>query len=90
MMHTKYILKGKSALNRDKKKKHFVIPKICVLLHSLFYKSKNAQMAELVDALVSNTNIFGCAGSTPALGTQNKKAIDKDRFFVFILMQGIC
>ena len=57
-MHTKYILKGKSALNRDKKKKHFVIPKICVLLHSLFSKSKNAQMAELVDALVSNTN--GC------------------------------
>src|SRR5690606_4930996 len=28
-----------------------------------------AQLAELVDALVSNTNIFGCAGSTPALGT---------------------
>ena len=28
-----------------------------------------AQMAELVDALVSNTNVFGRAGSTPALGT---------------------
>ncbi len=27
-------------------------------------------MAELVDALVSNTNNFGCAGSTPALGTE--------------------
>ena len=34
----------------------FVIPKICVLLHSLFYK--DAQMAELVDALVSNTSGF--------------------------------
>ena len=33
-----------------------------------FYK--NAQMAELVDALVSNTNVFGRAGSTPALGTE--------------------
>lgn len=32
--------------------------------------SLNAQVAELVDALVSNTNIFGCAGSTPALGTK--------------------
>ena len=29
----------------------------------------NAQMAELVDALVSNTNVLGRAGSTPALGT---------------------
>ncbi len=31
---------------------------------------QQAQLAELVDALVSNTNIFGCAGSTPALGTE--------------------
>ena len=30
----------------------------------------NAQVAELVDALVSNTNAFGRAGSTPALGTK--------------------
>ena len=29
-----------------------------------------AQVAELVDALVSNTNGFGRAGSTPALGTK--------------------
>ena len=29
-----------------------------------------AQMAESVDALVSNTNVFGRAGSTPALGTE--------------------
>ncbi len=32
----------------------------------------HAQMAELVDALVSNTNAFGRAGSTPALGTFKK------------------
>ena len=32
-------------------------------------QKQHAQLAELVDALVSNTNIFGCAGSTPALGT---------------------
>lgn len=29
-----------------------------------------ARMAELVDALVSNTNVFGRAGSTPAPGTK--------------------
>ncbi len=34
---------------------YFEISKICVLLHSLF---GNAQMAELVDALVSNTSGF--------------------------------
>jgi hypothetical protein len=28
-------------------------------------------MAELVDALVSNTSAFGRAGSTPALGTNS-------------------
>jgi hypothetical protein len=33
-------------------------------------RKQHAQLAELVDALVSNTNIFGCAGSTPALGTK--------------------
>ncbi len=31
--------------------------------------SWKAQVAELVDALVSNTSSFGSAGSTPALGT---------------------
>jgi len=31
----------------------------------------DAQMAELVDALVSNTNDSFRAGSTPALGTVN-------------------
>lgn len=32
-----------------------------------------AQVAELVDALVSNTNVFGRAGSSPALGTVEKE-----------------
>ena len=35
-----------------------------------FMETYLAQVAELVDALVSNTNIFGCAGSSPALGTK--------------------
>ena len=34
---------------------------------------QNAQVAELVDALVSNTNAFGRAGSTPALGTKSEE-----------------
>ena len=33
-----------------------------------------AQMAELVDALVSNTNTSRCTGSSPVLGTQNTMA----------------
>ncbi len=41
---------------------------------------QQAQLAELVDALVSNTNIFGCAGSTPALGT--KASLNKLAFFM--------
>lgn len=35
-----------------------------------FARIAQAQVAELVDALVSNTNAFGRAGSTPALGTE--------------------
>ncbi len=34
-------------------------------------------MAELVDALVSNTNVFGLAGSIPALGTPRKTSDSK-------------
>ena len=30
---------------------------------------RHAQVAELVDALVSNTSSFGSTGSTPVLGT---------------------
>ena len=36
----------------------------------MIFASCYAQVAELVDALVSNTNGFGRAGSTPALGTK--------------------
>ena len=32
-----------------------------------------AQMAELVDALVSGTSILGCGGSSPLPGTSNFK-----------------
>ena len=39
-------------------------------------------MAELVDALVSNTNAFGRAGSTPALGT--KALSEKKELFLFL------
>ena len=40
--------------------------KYCVLLH---LKKSDAQVAEPVDALVSNTSSFGSVGSTPTLGT---------------------
>ena len=45
-----------------------------------------AQMAELVDALVSNTNVFGRAGSIPALGTSvvsTQKRLAKASLFLF-------
>ncbi len=37
-----------------------------------------AQVAELVDALVSNTNGFGRAGSTPALGTKQSESEERE------------
>ena len=41
-------------------------------IHALVLQSQtNAQVAELVDALVSNTNEETRAGSIPALGTKN-------------------
>ncbi len=40
----------------------------------------HAQVAELVDALVSNTNIERCAGSSPALGT-TKTSVEMLRSF---------
>ena len=43
-----------------------------------------AQMAESVDALVSNTSGATRAGSTPALGTSQRKcAASQHTFFVF-------
>ena len=49
-----------------------------VLLRS-FFSSEQAQMAELVDALVSNTNAARRAGSILALGT------DKERICILSL-----
>ena len=46
-------------------------------------KTTIAQMAELVDALVSNTNAFGRAGSTPALGTKIKLLLFQKELFLF-------
>jgi hypothetical protein len=46
----------------------------------IIHRFEYAQMAESVDALVSNTNNFGCAGSTPALGT---KPLRKKRLCCF-------
>ena len=46
--------------------------KICVLQKNVLPLRRNkAQMAESVDALVSNTSGATRAGSTPALGTKN-------------------
>lgn len=42
-----------------------------------------AQVAELVDALVSNTNAFGRAGSIPALGTRNPFRCKSEGVFAF-------
>ncbi len=41
-----------------------------------------AQMAELVDALVSNTNVERRAGSIPALGTESESSSEGSDFFV--------
>ena len=43
----------------------------------------DAQVAELVDALVSNTNIERCAGSSPALGTSKGLSRNAEAFFWF-------
>ena len=58
-----------------KKKPHSscLIPNNFLPLHS--QKKTYAQMAELVDALVSNTNGAIRAGSIPALGTRKSSAI---------------
>jgi len=42
-----------------------------------------ARMAELVDALVSNTCVFGHAGSTPAPGTVTSKSLSAMRGFFY-------
>ena len=54
------------------------------------YKTKSpylctrfAPVAELVDALVSNTNIARCAGSSPARGTQKEDESQRPILFSF-------
>ena len=42
-------------------------------IRNLWYLKLHAQMAESVDALVSNTSGATRAGSTPALGTSSTK-----------------
>ena len=46
-------------------------------------QNRNAQVAELVDALVSNTNGANRAGSSPALGTKSSHFYEG--FFYFIM-----
>ena len=49
-------------------------------VHSIVIIKSKAQMAELVDALVSNTNVLGRAGSTPALGTSVASTQERSAF----------
>ena len=53
--------------NRENAKKSTLMLCISTFIHN--FAPANAQMAELVDALVSNTNAARRAGSIPALGT---------------------
>ncbi len=52
---------------------------IALFLHSI---TRDAQVAELVDALVSNTSGVTRAGSTPALGTTPRKPCLSGRFLL--------
>ena len=49
---------------------------------------KNAQMAELVDALVSNTNGAIRAGSIPALGTEAEDSSESSTFLFSLPGEG--
>ena len=49
----------------------------------VYYATRRlAWVAELVDALVSNTNAFGRAGSTPAPGTEQKPPLNRGFFYL--------
>ena len=61
---------------------------LCISTFIHNFAPANAQMAELVDALVSNTNAARRAGSIPALGTRLKSkvcwlSISYDTLFYF-------
>ncbi len=53
---------------------HFIFCSVIFCTFALAFE-KNAQMAESVDALVSNTSGATRAGSTPALGTSSEESI---------------
>ena len=46
----------------------------CLYLCTAILRKQNAQMAESVDALVSNTSGATHPGSTPGLGTRGKRS----------------
>ena len=60
--------------------KNETFPYICNAFKS------NAQMAELVDALVSNTSEATRAGSIPALGTAKILLRNQEDFFVLFFL----
>ena len=60
------------------------------MIYMLFLRDqkRNAQVAELVDALVSNTNGVIRAGSSPALGTK-KLSLLGELFLFYYVCQSI-
>ncbi len=62
----------------QKKFSHFLENSLSCCIFAL----RIAQMAESVDALVSNTSRAICAGSTPALGTKKPLYLFKVVFFM--------
>jgi hypothetical protein len=61
-------------------------------MHWIFLQPQNAQVAELVDALVSNTNVERRVGSSPTLGTKDSVELESQlethsaRFFPKIVL----
>ena len=66
---------------------------LCISTFIPNFAPANAQMAELVDALVSNTNAARRAGSIPALGTSKfneipcKQCLQGIFLFKYLLMR---
>gem|GEM_PF-2412910 len=71
----------------------FISSKIILYLHTNL-KQTSAQLAELVDALDSNSSIERCAGSIPALGTRPEKGdyslLSGFFYFYFTTSTAIC
>ncbi len=70
---------AKFARNENNCEKHLVIS-----IKTSTFAAQKAQMAESVDALVSNTSGETRAGSTPALGTWSEEDYSSSDFFIFI------